>query len=243
MKAPMRSLAVAVAAVALLAWGASSERVELSGPIFPDVLVLYAQEGGNFPATTQGEADLAHRAALTFPYLVSTCAPSYPAITLDAAGGAALSAQVLAGNYEAVARCAYEQHTAKPYWIPKLVNDVDLCGTELGAGWRLPTEADVSTFSEAELQSLAAALSPARGNGSFGAFYFSMHIYVRGADGSLKQADLTPGFSGTRVGPLPGSNGCGAGASAAGCSTTHLESDLSLRCIRRTVEAADAGAP
>jgi hypothetical protein len=88
--------------------------VELSRPIFPDVLVLYAEEGVHFPATTPGEADLAHRAALTFPYLVSTCASSYSAITLDADGGAALSAEVLAGNYEAVARCAYEQHTAKP---------------------------------------------------------------------------------------------------------------------------------
>jgi hypothetical protein len=123
------------------------------------------------------------------------------------------------------------------------VNDVDLCGTELGTGWRLPTEADVSAFSEAELQSLSAALSPARGDGSFGAFYFSMHIYVRGADGSLKQANLAPGFSGTRVGPLPGSNGCGADAGAADCSTSHLESDLSLRCIRRTAGAADGGAP
>ncbi len=242
MKARLLAPAVVVATVAFLAWGASSERVELSGPLFPDVLVLYAEEGANFPATPEGEADLAHRAALTFPYLVSTCASSYPAIALDADGGAALSVEALAANYEAVARCAYEQHTAKPYWIPKLVNDVELCGTELGAGWRLPSEGDVGAFSEAELQSLADALSPAR-HGSFGAFYFSMRIYVRGADGSLKQADLTPGFSGTRVGLLPGSNGCGVDGGAANCSTAHLESDLSLRCIRRTAEAGEGGAP
>lgn len=219
--------ATAGALVALTAWAASSELVELSAPVLPVVTVLYAEEGASFPDSLAAEADLAHRAALGFSGLVTSCASLYPAISQQPDGGAPLTPEQLAANYEAVARCAYEQHTSKPYWIPRLVDDVDICGTELGAGWRLPTEEDVAAFTEDELQGLSDALSPARGSGSFGALYFSMQVYVRGTDGALKQADLSPGLIGPRVAPLA----CAAGGD---CWTRHLESGLALRCIRRT---------
>jgi hypothetical protein len=47
---------------------------------------------------------------------------------------------------------------------------------------------------------------------------------VRGSDGSLKRGDLSPGVS-SRVSELP----------VAASSTSHYESDLALRCIRRSV--------
>jgi hypothetical protein len=217
-----RLVPIAALVVGLAAWASTTELVEVSAPVFPAVLILYTSEGPNFPSTPNAEADLAHRAALTFPALMTECAAKYPAITLAADGGTLTSA-ALVTNYETVARCAYEQHTAKPYWIPRLVDDVDICGTELGAGWRLPTEADLATFTEAELQGLQDALNPARNGAQLGALYFSMQVYVRGADGGLMQGDLNPGLTGPRVTPLPALD-----------PTVHLESGLALRCVRRT---------
>jgi hypothetical protein len=68
------------------------ERVEISAPILPDVLILYQP----FPTTLDGEKAMAHAAALTFERLLPECAPDYPAITLPPATSAELAA-----NYNA----------------------------------------------------------------------------------------------------------------------------------------------
>jgi len=171
-----------------------SVTVELSAPIFPKVLTLYAHEGASYPSLMSEKEDLVDDAALAFSFLLNDCAATYPAITLSS-GSAPLTSTQLTDNYNAVAECSYATYTSKPYWIPKLVDEVDICARTLGAGWRLPTEADVNAFTPAELSALASTLSTVAGSSSswMGSFYFSMRIYVRGTDGSLKIGDLTPG--------------------------------------------------
>src|SRR4030095_10137098 len=109
-----------------------NQRVSISSPILPNVLILYTGEGANYPKDNASRQKLAHDSALTFCFLLTDCAPFYPTIKTKQP----LTPADLATNYGEVADCGYTRHTAKPYWIPQLVNDVDLCGTEMGAGWR-----------------------------------------------------------------------------------------------------------
>ena len=197
------------------------QRVEISAPILPRTAAIYRP----FPTTLEGEQAMAHEAALLFDWLLPQCAPLYPMITLAPANGAPLSTLQLATNYDQVGRCAYEQHTAKPYWIPKLVDDVDICGTEMGPGWRLITEADLASFSDADFQNVADTWNlHVVGGGGLGFFFSSLAIWVRADDGVIKAGTLTPGVTGGRVTPLP------AGIAL----TDHYEGQLGLRCIRRT---------
>jgi hypothetical protein len=196
------------------------ERVEISAPILPRTTVIYQA----FPTTLDGEKAMAHDAALLFDGLLQACAPLYPKITLDP-GGAGLTADQLGMNYDQVGRCSYEQYVAKPYWIPKLVDDVDICGTEMGAGWRLITEADLVSLRDADFQAVADTWSHfVVGGQGFAGFFASLEIWVRGDDGTIKQGTLAPGAGANRVTPLPVSP----------TSTTHYEGSLGLRCIRRT---------
>jgi hypothetical protein len=196
------------------------ERVEISAPILPNVLKLYETP---FPATLDSEKAMAHDAALTFDFLLGDCAADYPAIT-PPGSVTVLTGDQINANYDAVAQCSYEKHSAKPYWIPKLVSDVDICGTELGAGWRLISEADLATLSEADFQFVQDTLAPLAAGTFWGPFYFSLKVWLRTQDGGLAVGDLSAGVTGSRVSPL--------GVSAD--STTHYEGGLALRCIRRT---------
>jgi hypothetical protein len=197
------------------------QRVEISAPILPRTAAIYRP----FPTTLEGEQAMAHEAALLFDWLLPQCAPLYPMITLAPASGAPLSTVQLATNYDQVGRCAYEQYTAKPYWIPKLVDDVDICGTEMGPGWRLISEADLASFSDADFQNVADTWNlHVVGGGGLGFFFSSLAIWVRADDGVIKAGTLTPGVTGSRVTPLP------AGIAL----TDHYEGQLGLRCIRRT---------
>src|SRR5262245_54874800 len=87
---------------------ASRERVEISSPIFPQVLVLYPGQGANFPTTLAGEQALAHDASLTFEKLLTDCAATDPSITLF--HGTPLTVSELETNYHQVAQCSYEQY-------------------------------------------------------------------------------------------------------------------------------------
>ena len=196
------------------------ERVEISAPILPRTTVIYQA----FPATLDGEKKMAHDAALLFDWLLPTCAPLYPKITLDPTG-AGLTPDQLGLNYDQVGLCAYEQYVAKPYWIPKLVDDVDICGTEMGPGWRLITEADLASLREADFQAVADAWNHFVVGGQGLPFFFSsLGIWVRGNDGTIQEGTLAPGVTGSRVKPLP----------AGIVTTNHYEGGLGLRCIRRT---------
>jgi hypothetical protein len=196
------------------------ERVEISAPIVPRTGVIYQ----SFPTTLEGEKAMAHAAALNFEWLLKDCAPQYPKIVLeDDDAGVELTPDQLAVNYAEVARCAYDKYVAKPYWIPKLVDDVDICGTEMGDGYRLITEADLASLDEADFQSIASTWNLALRGGP-GELFDSPDIWVRAADGTIAAGTLAPDAQGKRVTPLaPGTS-----------PTLHYEGSLGLRCIRRT---------
>ena len=186
---------------------------------------LYAQEGANFPADLDGESSLATSATLTYDFLLDDCAADYPSITLSADGDPALTSAQLVANYDAIAQCAYEKHSAKPYWIPQLVSDVDICGSQLGSDWALLSEADIASFSEADFQFLHDTLTgvePTTAN--WGAFYFSLQVFTRATDGTIKMGDLNPGVT-SRMTALNLSSDQ---------LKQHLEAGYALRCIRRT---------
>jgi len=191
----------------------AEQRVDISAPILPRTDVIYRP----FPATLAGEAEMAHQAALLFPWLLAQCAPLYPQIKL----GSGQTAKELATNYEQVATCAYEKFSAKPYWIPQLVADVDICRNELGENWRLISEQDLALMTDADFQYFTDTLS---GSDGFGSEFFSLVIWVRANDGTIKFGNLSPAVS-NRVGPLV-YNGGGP--------KDHYEGSLALRCIRRS---------
>jgi hypothetical protein len=198
------------------------QRVQISAPILPRLLVIYT----TFPADLDGEKKMAHNAALLFDWLLPQCAPLYPKITLAPSDGTPLTPTQLAVNYDQVGLCAYMQYTSKPYWIPKLIDDVDICGTEMGVGWRLITEADIASLTEADFQRLADTWSlEGADHTGLGFFFASLAIWVRADDGTIKAGTLAPGVAAdSRVMPLGVPPG----------STAHYEGNLGLRCIRRT---------
>lgn len=210
----------------LRASGTMSEHVEVSAPILPRVSVLYPAEGNAFPQTSAGVAALAHDAALTFDFLLAACPATHPEIVVPGPNDPPTTPAQNATNFEALANCAYSDFVSKPYWIPAVVDQVDLCGTELGTGWHLISEDDVISLTQADMQAMADALTTPNSTTFFGNFYFSLHVWVRGTDGSLMRGDLSPGAS-TRISSLP----------VTASSTVHYESDLALRCIRRTMVA------
>lgn len=197
----------------------------VSAPILPAVLTLYAQEGANFPADLEAQAALVDAAVLPFNDLRTACM-AYS--DLYAINPLPTTPAEIASDYDEIARCAYEQFTAKPYWIPALVDHVDVCERTLGDAWHLLTAADVAAFSEDELANLQATLAGAGGTSNWGNFYFSLHVYVRAEDGTLARADLTPGVTGPRITPL--------GIEAASDAWTHhFEGDMALRCVRTDI--------
>ena len=223
----------ALTTLALLASTAASavEVVEISAPIFPKVLVLYAGEGSNYPVSQAAREQLAADSALTYATLLTTCAalPQYSALALQTPTAPVLSALQLNTNYQVVAQCSYEQYTAKPYWIPQLVNDVDICESQLGQEWHLLAESDLATFTNADyvfFQNTLTEASNANNNTTFwGSFYFGLKVFLRAADGSIKAGDLAPGVA-QRVSTLTYPQGLGP--------LHHYEGGLALRCIRRT---------
>ena len=199
------------------------ESIEISAPIFPKVLELYMGEGERYPATQEAREALAHASALTYPALLEHCAPMDPAIERRQPGDPPLTEAEVMATYHAIADCAYREFTVKPYWIPQLVSDVDLCGRELGPGWRLITQADIERLTEADFLLLRDALDAAASG--FGGFYFSLQVFVRAADGSIQEGRLDPGIQ-PRLTPLTYPYGWDA--------RNHYEAGLSLRCLRST---------
>ena len=221
----LKVVLLAAVMVGLPVRAGAEEWVTISAPIFPQVLQLYAHEGPNFPATVEEEAAVAQGASLVFESLLVDCQADYPGIVVIGPEDPPLTPEQLTTNFDLVAQCSYEKYTAKPYWIPQLVDDVDLCGSELGPDWRLPTEADLASFTEAEFGFLQDTLTTLSGGDWWGGFYFSMRIFVRATDGTLAMGDLTPGAV-TRVAPLPSTVG--------GTQKFHLEGGVVLRCLRVT---------
>jgi hypothetical protein len=191
----------------------SHQRVSISAPIFPQVLVLYSGEGSGYPTTDAALVKLAHDSALTFCFLIGDCAKSDSAIHTTPP----LTASEISTNYDHVAECAYTKYTAKPYWIPQLVSDVDICGREIGPGWSLITEADLESFKDSDLSFVQSTLTTTSG----ASFYFSLQVFTRATDGSIAQGSLAPGVS-PRVTPFPPGTDL----------KLHYEGGLALRCIK-----------
>lgn len=207
------------------------ERLEVSAPILPKVLVLYQQEGDRFPATQTAQATLAHDSALRYDMLLKECPAKYPGIVTPGPTDPPTTPKQNATNLELIATCSYAEYTAKPYWIPALVDKVDICGAELGADWHLPTEDEVNGLGASDRQELAGALATPNASGFFGNFYFSLSVWVRGSDGSLRMGTLAPGAT-APVSDLP----------VPATSKLHYEGGLALRCIRRTpIDSTGAG--
>ena len=223
----MKRLAIplALTLMATPAWASETATV-LSAPILPEVLTLYTAEGDQFPATLAEAEALVDAAALAFDDLSQSCGALEDLYDLIAEP---TTAEEMAHNYGEIARCAYEQYTSKPYWVPALVDQVDVCARTLGEAWSLLSEEDVASFSEEDLVFIRDTLASVGSTSSYGDFYFALRVWVRAADGQLAQADLTPGLVGPRVTPLP------VGPADDGWKR-HLESGLSLRCVSTLAE-------
>lgn len=208
------------------------EHVEISAPILPRVLVLYQSEGEKFPVDSDAQAALVHQVSLTFDFLLQECPANYPDIVIPQPGDPPTTPAQNARNFDRIAACSYEKYTAKPYWIPALVDQVDICGNELGVGWHLPTEAEVNGLDQSDRQAIAHALATpdAQTLTGFGNFYFRLEVWVRGKDGSLRLGDLSPGATNLVYdSPVPAT------------STSHYERGVALRCVRRTATDSPPG--
>jgi len=209
---------------------AKRPRIELSAPLFPDTKVFQQfLDGSVYPTLSDAERiALVDDDVRTFEELLPLCAAKRPAITLRAKGAPPLSAAQIAANYDEVARCAYEDYGAKPYWVPEHVNDVDICGQKLGAEWRLPKETDVGGFAESDFQFFQATLTAQPGKDWFPVhFYYSLDVYVRGTDGTLKLGDLAP--QAQHMLPLP--------VSGSALNELYVGDGrpIGLRCLRVTI--------
>ena len=223
------ALSITARLVAEPVLGATQATVyEISAPITPRVVGgtvnLYSFEGANYPATIAEAQTVASGVAHTFDQLLTDCAAlTNPATSapydIDVSDAEPSEARLIA-NYNAVASCAYNEFGGKPYWIPRLVHEVDICADKLGPDWHLPTEAEIGTLTAEEVDAVVDVLASSAS--SFGSFYFSWSFYVRAADG-LKRATLTPGQSPSISDEIDETQ------------TTHLESGVVLRCARGTL--------
>ena len=214
----------------LLDTKAGKRFVGISAPILPSTKVLYQYEKANYPTTQAKKEAVAKEAGLTFDFLLNQCAKDYPKITLSAPGsGAGPTNQQLKDNYSAVAECSYKQYVAKPYWIPALVEDVDICALKLGPDWRTLEEGDIKQLTQADVKWMQDVLT---GNGFWGGFYFSLKLYVQMASGKLEFAELGwpvkwLTWADIKKTPYGGNAGW----------HNHLEGGWVLRCLRSRVVA------
>ena len=117
----------------------------VSAPLFPRFMVFYAIEGENYPESAEATLEWIEREnpVMAFPEMMAFCLEHEPyasQITV-APEGTELSAEALAANYVAISDCAYDVDLgfrSKPYWIPRVLEQVDVCQNELGNGWSLP---------------------------------------------------------------------------------------------------------
>ncbi|HEY3450196.1 MAG TPA: hypothetical protein VGK67_27830 [Myxococcales bacterium] len=173
---------------------------QISAPLLPDMIVWQYKGGSGYPASTAEAVALVRDTTYTYGFLLTVCARTHPEITLST-DPSALTAEQLRANYDHVARCAYEEYGAKPYWMPQILNDVDVCALKLGAGWRLLSEADLDAFSEEDFLLFKNTMTGESADG-FTQFYFSLNAYARARDGSIRWADLNPGAIHLRALPL-----------------------------------------
>ncbi len=155
---------------------------ELSAPIVPCVLAL--NRDGFYPPEREAREHMADEASLTFPYFQQACAGGYPIAQPEA--GKILTSEQARDNYASVARCSFETHYGKPYWVPQLLDDVDLCARELGSSWQLPTKESLARFNARHRELLVEALRDV----PYGGGYNSLELYARDPAQQLTVLDL-----------------------------------------------------
>jgi hypothetical protein len=170
---------------------------EISAPLFPIVTTLYDYEGTNYPTTADGQKALAKDGYTTFEKIRDACLTKDPLGSFSGGiktegNSQTLAAEERAENYSKIAQCAYEYFGSKPYSIPQLVSDVDLCAEHLGTDWRLLSEEDIGTFTPDVYSNIKGALQKSSDAISWGSFYFSLAAYTKGSDQSLKIGSLFP---------------------------------------------------
>lgn len=197
----------------------------ISAPIFPVSLVeLFKNQKENYPADKSVQLKLAQDNFKSYEYMLKQCANLTEGIVL---GDNLTDAQIMR-NYQLTAECGYDHFLSKPYYIPQLVADVDICREALGGDFRMISEADVRTFSPEFYRELNGVLALAGSGWSFGKFYFSTITYIRGDDGKIKIGNLQEQVGGSRVTALPTSVD----------PRNHLENvpgvggPITLRCMR-----------
>ena len=173
----------------------------VSAPLFPRYMLLYGIEGEkDYPATPEETLAWVEREnpVMSFSEMMAFCLEHEPygsMITLPPAEGE-LSDEALEANYIAISSCAYDVDLgfrSKPYWIPRLLEEVDICEHELGSGWSLPTEEFVLAQEPSFFEEYAAINGADHNPENQASLYFSLSVYVTGTDGSLKVATLEPG--------------------------------------------------
>jgi len=171
-------------------------KFEISAPIFPKMNELSRYEGSDYPSTTEGVVGAVENISITFANLLSECKVFYPTIVLSS-DKQNLTAEDLSSNYNLVAQCSYERFSSKPYWIPQLINDVDVCMVVMGSSWRLLTQMDLNKLLPSQLQYFEQTLSTVKGvsSGFWGDFYFGLKTYAKGEDSLLKIGDLSSAAS------------------------------------------------
>ncbi len=199
-----------------------SKSPELSAPLAPCVLALNRQ--GFYPPEREARERMGEEASLTFPYFLQACAESY---SITRPGPQGLTPAQAHDNYANVARCTFETHYGKPYWLPELVSDVDLCGRVLGSDWRLPTEKTLAKFNGRHRELLAGALRDV----PYGGGYNSLVVYGRDARNRLTLIDIGPADA--KRGAPPRLDGSSKG--------TFQAAGVALRCVResRALPAVD----
>jgi hypothetical protein len=209
----------------------AAQSLELSAPLFPDATVFQQfTDASVYPSLSSADrVALVDDDVRVFEDLLTLCAPTHPQIKLRAANDPPLTAAEIAANYDEVARCAYEEYGAKPYWVPHHVDDVDVCARKLGEGWRLPTEADVAAWQENDFEFFQDTLTLPQSGQFPSYFYYSLDIYVRANDGTIALGNLAPQTQ--HVVPLPVS---GADLDALYIGDGH---PIGLRCVRPTSAA------
>jgi hypothetical protein len=191
---------------------------ELSAPLVPCVTAL--NKDGFYPPGREEQERMADEASLTFPYFLDACAKRYPLVRPS--NGQTLTPEQGRDNYANVARCAYETHYGKPYWVPQLIDDVDLCERALGRGWHLPNRESLGRFNAEHRARLYQALK----NVPFGGGYDSILMYARAEDGKLTLIDLAPAAARERGSSLP--------QLPAQPKLSFQAAALSLRCTRES---------
>jgi len=218
------ALSVVAIVVMLSSWAVNVvyADITLSAPIFPTNLnIVQNYQNENYPADKQAQIDLVGSYFMKYESLLDECAKIYSkdnplpkkkhslhvktSIGKFHTEGERTQVQILQ-NYLNVAQCSYREFHSKPYFIPQLVDDVDICGTILGPEYRMITEDDVNGFSAAfykELDTVITRASSGVEGVPWGEYYFSLATYIRGNDGALKVGNLYNGVTSDRVEGLP----------------------------------------